>query len=75
MAVPTLEELQRWFDGLDEMQRICRVMVKDEAHMHICGRDAVGLDRHAGPRGLVCAGHRPANPDWFVELRKKEAGA
>lgn len=68
MPIPTMEELLRWFDELDANQRICRVWVKTEAHAHICGREAVGLDRLGGSRALVCEGHKPRE-EWFVRLK------
>lgn len=72
MAVATLEELQRWFDGLTEQERVCRVWVRGEVHSGICGRAAVGLDRMTGPRGLVCEAHKPKTRDWFVRFLAQE---
>jgi hypothetical protein len=72
MAVTTLEELQRWFDELSEPQRVCQVWVRGEIHSGICGRTAVGVDRMAGPRGLVCELHKPKTPEWFVRFRPRE---
>ena len=70
MPMPTLEELRRWYEGLTEQERVCRVWMRDEIHSGICARSAVGIDRMAGPRGLVCDAHKPANRDWFVRLRE-----
>lgn len=71
MSVPTLEELQRWFDGLDSAQRVCREWIRTESYTAICGREAVGIDRlqHAKHNdGLVCETHKPQER-WFVRLR------
>lgn len=70
MALPTMEELQRWFDGLDEHQRICRQWTRTEAYAHICGREAVGIDRLGGKNALVCETHQPSTPENFVRLKK-----
>lgn len=75
MPLQTLEELQRWFDGLDASQRVCRVMVSKGDYVMICGRPAIGIDRltHGWHRdGLVCDQHKPENPNWFVSLTKGE---
>jgi hypothetical protein len=72
MAITTLEELQGWFDGLTEPERVCRVWVRGKVHSGICGRAAVGMDRMAGPRGLVCDVHKPNTPEWFVRFRPPE---
>lgn len=69
MPIPKLEELQAWFDGLDEHQRICRVWVRTEAYAHICGREAVGIDRLGGGKALVCEGHKPSTEANFVRLK------
>lgn len=72
MRTLTLEELQAWFKDLHPQERICRVWVKTEAFSHICGRDAVGVNRMEGGKkaqlGLVCETHKPGNPDWFIRL-------
>ena len=73
MRTPTLEELQTWFNALHPAERICRVWVRDEATSHICGSEAVGINRMEANRtaqlGLVCDRHKPDNPDWFVGLK------
>lgn len=70
-GVPTLDELRQWFNGLSAEQRICRVMCRTESCINICGREAVGLDRLGGPRGLVCESHRPEDR-FFIPLKRKE---
>lgn len=72
MAIATLEELRCWFDALSEPQRVCRVWMRGEIHSGICGRAAVGMDRMAGSRGLVCELHKPSTPEWFVRFRPCE---
>jgi hypothetical protein len=72
MAITTLEELQSWFDGLAEPERVCRVWVRGKVHSGICARAAVGMDRMAGSRGLVCEVHKPNTPEWFVRFRPPE---
>lgn len=72
MAVATIEELHRWFDQLTEPERVCRVWVRGPIHSGICARAAVGMDRMAGARGLVCELHKPDTPEWFVRLRPSD---
>lgn len=72
MATATIEELHRWFAELSEPERVCRTWVRGKIHSGICGRSAVGIDRMAGARGLVCELHKPNTPEWFVRLRAVE---
>lgn len=72
MAALTLDELQRWFDALSEPERVCRVWVRNQVHSGICGGAAIGMDRMAGSRGLVCELHKPSTPEWFVRLLPRE---
>lgn len=69
MAAATVEELRRWFDELSEPERVCRVWLRGEIHSGICARAAVGMDRMAGTRGLVCELHKPDAVERFVRLR------
>jgi hypothetical protein len=75
MAIPTLDELRQWFDRLEPDQRICRVMVRTESYAHVCGREAVGIDRLGGRNGLVCEQHKPRvygsdqESQFFVRLK------
>lgn len=69
--VPTLDELREWFKALSPEQRVCRVMLRDEIHMGICGRAAVGIDRLGGRNALVCEAHRPRE-QWFIRLSVTE---
>jgi hypothetical protein len=72
MAPARLDELRQWFDGLSEPERVCGVWVRGEIYSGICARAAVGMDRMAGPRGLVCELHKPSSPEWFVRFRPGE---
>lgn len=70
MPVPTLNELQQWFNQLTDPERVCRLWVRDEIHSGICARAAVGIDPSAGPSGLVCETHKPS-ARVFVRLRRE----
>ena len=72
MPLPTVEELREWFGRLTAEERVCRTMVKDEIHMGMCARPAVGIDRFGGRNALVCEAHKPPNPDNFVRLKNSE---
>lgn len=68
MTFPSLEQLQTWFDTMDEHQRVCRIMCRTEGYSAICGRAAIGVDRLGGKSALVCERHVPSREENFIRL-------